>query len=323
MTLSDVAAAAGVSAQTVSRAIRDPNSVSQETGVRIERAIAKTGYVRNLFASNLASNRSQTVAAIVPAMNASIFTETLQAFEERLRPEGYQLFIGSSDYQPDREETLIRNFLGRRPDGFLLVGTNHTPKTRKLLAGIPVVETWDLTSAPIDLLVGFSNESATADLVTHLVDQGHRRITFASRQLPGDQRSAERLKGYERAITEPRTVEIHTPTATMEHGIELLDLALTRYPDSDTVMFASDILAAGALQECLRRNISVPQDLAITGFGDFELAKHLVPALTTVAIPQTTIGTLSADLLLARINGTEVMNPIHDVGYRIEPRASS
>jgi LacI family gluconate utilization system Gnt-I transcriptional repressor len=327
VTLSDVAAAAGVSAQTVSRAIRDPGSVSKETGARIERAIAKTGYVRNLFAANLASNRSQTVAAVIPAMNASVFADTLHAFEERLRPHGYQIFVGSSDYHVDREESLIRGFLGRRPDGFLLVGTEHTAEARKLLKPLPVVETWGLTDDPIDVLVGFDNDAATADLVAHLSDRGRRRITFASRQLPGDQRSAERLAGYTRAITargsEPRTVEIASRTVTMDVGVELLDLALTRFPDSDAVMFSSDVFAAGALLACVRRGIEVPGHLAITGFGDFELARHLVPALTTVAVPQTRIGGLAADLLLDRINDRRVTEPVRDVGYTIEARASS
>ncbi|MFL6119534.1 LacI family DNA-binding transcriptional regulator [Actinophytocola sp.] len=327
VTLSDVAAAAGVSAQTVSRAIRDPASVSKETGARIERAIAKTGYVRNLFAANLASNRSQTVAAVIPAMNASVFAETLHAFEERLRPHGYQIFVGSSDYHADREEALVRSFLGRRPDGFLLVGTEHTTAARKLLTALPVVETWDLTDRPIDVLVGFSGEAATAELVAHLAERGRRRITFASRQLPGDQRSAERLAGYTQAVTalgaEPRTVEVAAGTVTMDLGVELLDLALARFPDSDAVMFSSDVFAAGALLACVRRGIDVPGRLAITGFGDFELARHLVPALTTVAVPQTRIGELAADLLLDRIHGRSVAEPVRDVGYRIEIRASS
>jgi LacI family gluconate utilization system Gnt-I transcriptional repressor len=327
VTLSNVAAAAGVSAQTVSRAIRDPSSVSTETGARIEQAIAKTGYVRNLFASNLASNRSQTVAAVIPVMNASMFADTLHAFEERLRPHGYQIFVGSTDYHPDREENLIRGFLGRRPDGFLLVGTEHTAHTRKLLRDVPVVETWDLTDNPIDMLVGFSNESASADLVTHLAERGRRRITFASRQLAGDQRSVRRLAGYTRAVSAlgaaPRTVDVPSGASTMDQGVELLDLALARFPDSDAVMFSSDVFAAGALLACVRRGIDVPGQLAITGFGDFELARHLVPSLTTVAVKQTTIGTLSADLLLDRINGRQVAEPIHDVGYTIENRASS
>jgi LacI family gluconate utilization system Gnt-I transcriptional repressor len=327
VTLSDVAAAAGVSAQTVSRAIRDPSSVSKETGARVERAIAKTGYVRNLFASNLASNRSQTVAAVIPVMNASMFADTLHAFEERLRPHGYQIFVGSTEYLPDREEKLIRGFLGRRPDGFLLVGTAHTAGARKLLRSVPVVETWDLTDDPIDMLVGFSNEAATASLVSHLVSRGRRRITFASRQVVGDQRSAERLAGFRRAVAAlgvtPRTVEVPSGTASMDQGVELLDLALARFPDSDAVMFSSDVFAAGALLACVRRGIDVPGQLAITGFGDFEVARHLVPALTTVAVPQTTIGTLSADLLLNRINGRPIAEPVHDVGYTIEARASS
>lgn len=330
VTLSDVAAAAGVSAQTVSRVIREPGSVAEDTRVRVETAIAETGYVRNLTASGLASNRSHTVAAVIPLINASVFADTVHAFEERLRAHGYQIFVGATEYEPGREEELVASFLGRRPDGFLLVGTEHTARTVELVrgAGVPVVETWGWTDEPIDLLVGLSHADATAALVQHLVERGRRRITFASRQLSGDPRSAERLEGYTRAVadllgTPPRTVATTRAGVTMDVGVELLDLALAEFPDSDAVMFSSDVYAAGALLACVRRGIDVPGQLAVTGFGDFELARHLVPGLTTVAVPSTEIGAQAADLLLARMHAQPVPAPVRDVGFEVRVRAST
>ncbi len=330
VTLADVAAAAGVSAQTVSRTVRDPESVAEETRERVERAIAATGYVRNLAASNLASNRSRTVAAVLPQINASVFAETVQAFSAALAPHGYQIFVGSTDYRPDQEEELVRSFLGRRPDGVLMVGTEHTARTRALLAAaaVPVVETWGWTEDPLDLLVGFSNAAATAALVAHLVERGRRRITFAGRQRPGDSRAAQRLAGYTGAVrdllgAEPRTVDAGDRPATMDTGVELLDAVLERHPDSDAVVFASDVYAAGALLACVRRGLAVPGRLAIAGFGDFEIAHHLVPALTTVAVPNAEVGTLAAQLLLDRMAGRPVDAPSRDVGFRLVVREST
>ncbi|WP_246040761.1 LacI family DNA-binding transcriptional regulator [Streptomyces cadmiisoli] len=330
VTLADVAAAAGVSAQTVSRVVRDPSSVPDETRLRVEAAVAATGYVPNLAASNLASNRSRTVAVLVPQINASVFADTVHAFSTALASHGYQIFVGTTEYRPEQEEAVLRSFLGRRPDGVLMVGTSHTRGTLSLLeAGqVPVVETWGWSEEPVDLLVGFSNAAAASAMVAHLVERGRQRITFAGRHTAGDPRAGERLDGYATAVREllggaPRTVDAGPEPVTMDTGVTLLDLALERYPDSDAVMFSSDVFAAGALQACVRRGIDVPGTLALAGFGDFELARHLVPALTTVAAPGARIGELAAELLLTRMRGAPVDRPHRDVGYQVVARGSS
>ena len=330
VTLADVAVAAGVSPQTVSRALRDPEAVAEETYERVQQAVAATGYVPNLAASNLASNRSRAVAAILPLINASVFADTVHGFSEALAPHGYQIFVGSTEYRPDKEEQLVRSFLGRRPDGVLVFGTDHTAGTRSLLAaaGVPVVETWGWTEEPVDLLVGFSNAAATAELVRHLVERGRRRPVFAGALQPGDSRAAERRTGFGAVVREllsiePRIVSAEDRPVSMATGVELLDQALARYPDTDALVFASDVFAAGALLACNRRGIPVPERFAITGFGDFEIAAHLVPSLTTVAVPAEEIGALAGRLLLDRMQRRPVPERMHDVGFRIVHRESS
>jgi LacI family transcriptional regulator, gluconate utilization system Gnt-I transcriptional repressor len=330
VTLVDVARTAGVSPQTVSRALRDPQAVAEETYERVERAVAATGYVPNLAASNLASNRSRAVAAIIPLINASVFAETVHAFSAVLTPHGYQIFIGSTDYRPDQEERLVRSFLGRRPDGLLVVGTEHTAGTRALLAAaaVPVVETWEWIADPVDLLVGFSNAAAIAELVRHLVERGRRRPVFAGALQAGDFRAAERRRGFATAVrellgAEPRIVAAEESPVSMATGVQLLDAALARYPDADALVFASDVFAAGALLACSRRGIPVPERFAITGFGDFEIATHLTPSLTTVSVPAEEIGSLAGTLLLDRMQRRIVPEPARDVGFRIVQRESS
>jgi LacI family gluconate utilization system Gnt-I transcriptional repressor len=331
VTLADVANLAGVSPQTVSRAVRNPLEVSEQTLERVQWAIETTGYVPNLAASNLASNRSGTIAAIIPTIAASIFADALHGLDAALAPSGYQLFIGSTDYDPEHEEQLIRTFLGRRPEGVFIVGTQHTPAASALLknARIPVVEAWNWTPEPIDSLVGFSNTAAIAAVVEYVTGKGFRHPTFAGSFRSGDARAGDRQAGFADAVRrllpgEPvRVVDSGTGVVDMATGIQLLDRTLQDHPDTDVLMFASDVFAAGALLECERRGLDVPGRLAITGFGDFELARYLVPALTTVAVPNQEIGTRAGALLADRIAGRTAEPQMIDLGFSVVARASA
>ncbi|TXN28742.1 LacI family DNA-binding transcriptional regulator [Lacisediminihabitans profunda] len=331
MTLNDVASLANVSPQTVSRAIRNPELVSERTVTRVQWAISTTGYVPNLAASNLASNRSKTIAAIIPTISASVFADALHGLDAVLTPHGYQLFIGATDYSIDREEELIRAFMGRRPDGLFIVGTKHTPAATLLLrkSRIPIVEAWNWTDEPIDNLVGFSNSDAIEAIVEYVVSKGYKHPTFAASLQPGDSRALDRQESFARTVARllpgepPRVVDSGTGVIDMDAGVRLLDIALKRHPETDVLMFASDIFAAGALLECRRRGISVPGDLAITGFGDFEISRHLLPTLTTVAVPNVEIGTRAGELLIARMSGIGEESEMVDLGFSVVARESA
>lgn len=331
VTLSDVAGLANVSPQTVSRAIRYPQLVSERTLQRVQWAISTTGYVPNLAASNLASNRSSTVAALIPTLSASVFADALHGLNSVLAPGGYQLFVGSTDYSTEHEEELIRTFMGRRPEGVFIVGTRHTPAASLLLrnSGIPVVETWNWTDDPIDNLVGFSNRDAIAAIVDYAVGKGYRHPTFAGTFRAGDSRALDRGASFRDTVArllpdEPlRVVDSGTDLVDMETGIRLLEKTLVEHPETDVLMFSSDVFATGALLECLRRGIPVPGRLAITGFGDFEVARYLVPSLTTVSVPNREIGTAAGNILLDRMAGVTAA-PVHtDLGFTVLSRESA
>jgi LacI family gluconate utilization system Gnt-I transcriptional repressor len=331
VTLEDVARHAQVSPQTVSRSIRSPQLVSEFTLERVRSSISETGYVPNLAASNLASNRSMTVAAIIPAVSASVFADALQGLEEVLAPEGYQLFIGSTSYRPGHEEELVRAFLGRRPDGIFIVGTDHSPNTGHLLreSKVPVVEAWDLTDTPIDSVVGFSNSAAIRALVEFARDRGYRHPTFAGSFQTGDFRALARRASFEESVGalfpgEPvRVVDSGTGTVDYDTGRRLLTETRAAHPETDVLMFASDVFAAGAVLECARAGISVPGDIAVTGFGDFEIGRHLVPTLTTVAVPNRQIGTAAGELLLSRMTGGTRETAEIDLGFSVVARESA
>lgn len=272
-----------------------------------------------------------TVAAVIPAVSASVFADALHGLEAVLSPVGYQLFIGSTDYRPAHEEELVRALLGRRPDGIFIVGTNHSPNTTHLLreSKVPVVEAWDLTDDPIDSVVGFSNRDAIIALVEFVHERGYRHPAFAGSFQTGDFRALARRASFEERVRElypdepVRVVDSGTSTVDYETGRRLLDETLRTHPETDVLMFASDVFAAGAVLECARRGIRVPGDIAITGFGDFEIGRHLVPTLTTVAVPNRQIGTVAGELLLARMTHRPVETSEIDLGFSVVARDSA
>lgn len=330
VTMNDVALRAGVSAQTVSRVLRQPELVGDEVARRVRDAIVELQYVPNSAASQMASNRSGIVAAIIPTISASIFAETVQALSDVLVPEGYQLLLGNNEYDLAKEEELIRSFLGRGPDGLVLSSTHHTEAAKGLLAGanIPVVETWDWEETHLDLMVGHSNVQAARAVMDHLVGRGYRRIVFAGVANAGDFRAKARLNGYCAAVkaigldTE-RVLTLTGKPLNLASGAETMSRVQGEFPEADAVFFSSDVFAAGALLRCVRQGLSVPADIAIAGFGDFDFSAHLVPSLTTVSVRAAEIGRHAANLLLARMRREAVPTPRIDVGFELIVREST
>ncbi|MBL26818.1 MAG: LacI family transcriptional regulator [Rhodospirillaceae bacterium] len=330
VTMADVAALSGVSAITVSRALRHPDKVSPETRAKVQAAIDTLGYVPDLVAGSLASNQSHIVAAVVPTIGGTIFVDTVKGMADALREQGYQLLLGDSGYSLVEEAALVDAFLGRRPNGLILTGVHHEPSVRTRLAAakVPVVEVWDVSDRPIDMVVGFSNFRAGYEMTAHLARRGYRKIGFAAGLTFGDQRSTERRRGYRTALEEfdlgpERALEV-PEAAEFGRGREALVALLARYPDIDAAFFSSDVLAVGALFECQRRGWPVPDRIAIAGFGDFGIAAETIPALTTVRIPGREIGQRAAGMLLDRFaGGGAEPGTVLDLGFEVVARASA
>jgi LacI family gluconate utilization system Gnt-I transcriptional repressor len=326
VTKEDVARAAGVSHITVSRVINTPDKVAPTTRKKVESFIAKMGYIPNLLAGGLASKRTRIIAAIVPTIGHSIFAETIRGLSEQLASQGYQLLLGQSNYSETEETALIEAFIGRRVDGIVLTGTQHTARARQRLkaAAIPVVETWDLSDKPIDMLVGFSNYDAGFAMGEHLKQQGYRHIAFVGGE---DPRGVARLAGLTAALKKSRIktpVHIAVQLGTfLQRGRQSMIEILDNHPQTDAVFFSNDVLAAGALMECQKRKRRVPEDIALCGFADLEIAREITPAITTVKIDSFHIGHTAAQMLLATLNNRPVPEVICDLGFTVIPRQST
>ncbi len=327
--MEDVARLAGVSSITVSRVLNRPEKVAESTRDRVLAAVEATGYTPNGVASSLATRRTRVIGALVPTITNSIFADTIDGLSDVLRPAGYQLLLGATGYSLAEETRLVGAMLAQRPAGLLATGLQHEAQAMALLRAtdIPIVETWNVDGDPADMAVGFSNFRACYAMVEVLARQGARRIGFVSAPITANDRAEQRLSGYRDAVrklgldADPR-LEREAKFSFHAGAEQLLELVGKR-PRVEAIFFANDILAIGALFECQRRGIRVPDDLAVAGFDEVELAAQVNPGLTTVRIPRYGIGREAARMILRRLEGKTVDPRVVDLGFRIVERQST
>lgn len=307
--MADVAKAAGVSPMTVSRAFKRDASVSEPTRRTILETAERLGYIFDSMAAGLSSRRTGFVAVTIPSINNANFADTVRGLVENLRGTGLQILLGYTDYDMHEEERLVEQFLTRRPEAMVLTGGKHTPRCRHLLekAGIPIIETWDLPADPIDQVVGFSNADAGRMMVRHFVERGCSRLGFIGGDTTRDTRGLDRRRGFvdglnEAGLDATRLVAAGLPPVSMREGAQALRDLIERWPDTEAVMCVSDLSAFGALTECLRMGIAVPDRLAVAGFGAYEVSELSVPSITTIDVHAERIGAATAACILGRLD---------------------
>ena len=302
--MADVALAAGVSAMTVSRALRADSTVAPATRRHILKIVDRLGYVPDIQAQGLSLQRTGFIAALVPSLNNPHFADTVRSLTETLEPLGLQVLVGHTNYEVAREETLITTLLRRRPEAIVLTDDNHSPAALKLLrkAGIPVVQIWDWPQRPLEHVVGFSNAEATAAMVQYLASRTYRRIVYVGETNDTGSRGARRREGYLKAIRAlnlgpARLFNIAMPPVSMTQGRAAFCSIREQFPDADAIMCVSDPCAFGIMTEALSQGVRVPDDIALAGFGDFEISRCCSPSLTTVTVDAEQIGAQTGHLL--------------------------
>jgi LacI family gluconate utilization system Gnt-I transcriptional repressor len=347
-TIADVAARAGVGAITVSRALRNPQLVSDALRSRIDDAVRALNYIPNLNASALASSRSDVVGVLLPSLTHTVFTDVLRGIYDGGDGTKLQIQLANMRYDPREEERLITQFLRHKPAAMIVSGIEQTAKSRRMLEtfGGPVVQVMDLTGDPIDQIIGFSHEAAGRRMTEHLIARGYRRIAFLSGWL--SERSNGRLRGFRKAAAAAdldATTKAYSifdvgmqaamrglgqaPTPPMlEYVTPDIGRILFRHirehdPRVDAVFCNNDTLALGVLFECMHQGIRVPEDVGIAGFNDLDFMAAAEPALSTVRTHRYRIGQAAITTILERINGGTPGPRIVDVGSDIMARGST
>ena len=308
-TLKDIASRVGVSLNTVSRSLRAPQTVRPEMRARIKIALEELNYVPNRLAGGLAGSDTGVVGVIVTSLHYSEFATIIEAMQVRLAEAGLQLMIGNTRYEPEEELALVRALLSWRPAAIVIVGTNHHPRARELLAasGKCVVEIWDCVDPVVDSGVGMDHRAIGAMQVDHLYEQGCRRIAFAGSLRTHDDRAHKRLAGVRARIRQRklRALLIATEPAIgiPEMGERLVQTILAGDPAIDGIICNGDIVAHGVLRGLKAARRRIPDDVAVIGFGDNPSNSCLDPPLTSINPPRIDIGQKTADLILKRIAG--------------------
>ena len=325
-TLEDVAKEAGLSPMTVSRALNNPKVVRPATISRVMDAVNITGYIPNMLAGGLATSRTKLIAVVVPQINNNMFVDTVQAISDELALRGYHMLLCIVGYEPEAETDIVATLLSRRPDGIVLTGIHHTSELKRIIlnANIPVVEIWDLTPTPIDMLIGFSHEKVGNAIGAYFLDKGFTRFGFIC---ASDRRAVVRKKGAQAVLRTRPEHEIEelivSRPANMEVGRNALRQMMADGKRFDAIICSSDTLAQGAIMEAEAQGLRVPGDLSVIGFADLNFAAHNRPAITTVSVDKWELGVKAARMLADKIEGIPVAESVVDLGYSLVIRESA
>jgi LacI family transcriptional regulator, gluconate utilization system Gnt-I transcriptional repressor len=332
-TIREVSRLAGVSRMTVSRVIRGLDLVLPETRDRVHKAIADLGYVADRAAGSLSSRRSGFIALMLPTLTNANFAAVAHGLTEALRPADFHLLIAYTNYSTAEEDRQLRSLLERRPEAIVMTGSLHSrAATRMLLAAdIPVVEIADLPRRPILHAVGFSNYEAGRSAARHLLQRGFRRLAAVASTSIGDvidQRGEERMRGFEDAVQQaglapPLVLRQGLAPVSYDHGSRMAALVLEQMPRVQAVFAVSDLSAVGIVMECQRRDVQIPRDLSVIGFGDFEIGREINPPLSTIHVDFHVLGQRTGMLIREVLQGNPDGKPqVIDVGLSVLERDS-
>jgi len=306
-TLLDVARLAQVSTATASRALNNPEMVSEETRAHVLQAAERAGYQPNLMARSLRKQQSRSIVVLVPVLENPFYPEIIRGLEAAARDRDYSLLLGITVYDREVESSYIDLVRNQRADGILLLDGGMEALleggSRFVVPSVQVIE----RLAGVDLpWVGIDDVAAAAQGVRHLLDLGHRRIGhisgWARCSVTGD-----RLDGYRSTLQQagiaydPSLVE---PGDFIFKAGEAAARKLMAQPDPPTALFcANDTSALGALRYVRSIGMKVPRDLSILGLDDIHLSVQADPPLTTLRQPRFDIGFAAMTLLLDMLQG--------------------
>jgi len=328
LSIADVAREAGVSAMTVSRALRSPEKVSEATRLKVNAVVQRLGYIPDPAASALAAGRTNVIGVVVPSITNNVFADVLRGVYEIAEGSKWQIQLGNSRYSPIEEERLVQTFLSQKPAGLILSGLDQSETTRALLknADCRIVQIMETGPTPYDMMIGFSHEMASRAATRHLLDQGYQRPGYIAARL--DPRTQRRLQGFreeaeQAGVYDPKRIVASPKPSTVTLGCELVADLLSKAPDTDAILCNNDDLALGALFECQRRNLSIPGQIGLCGFNDLEMMAVANPAITSIRTYRLEMGRMAMQLMSQALAGQDPEVPNIDLGFELMARQST
>lgn len=316
-TQADVAALAGVSQTTVSYVINDSDiAIPQSTRQRILEAMDELGYVPNVSARSLRTNKTYTIATIIPDISNPFYPAFQRGIQDVTRNKDYDLILYNTDELESEEKRCLRSLMERQVDGAIVTLFHHDhqaliPLLERNVALVALVpHAQDVGDLPLDTIY-IDNSAAAFTAVCYLVDKGHSRIGMVagSANTPSGLR---RIRGYRRALEShhlplDETI-IREGEFTERGGYEGMKGLLKISPRVTAVFAANDLMAFGAIRAIREAGLSIPEEIAIVGFDDIFAASLISPALTTVSQFKQNLGRRAAEMLFERLDGSVTGN---------------
>lgn len=307
-----VAAKAGVSVATVSRALNRPEMVHPVTREKILAIVEDLSYAPNPFAQGLSTGKTKLIALIVPTLNNSFFGQLADGCQSFLTPEGYNLIIYSYEEYGHKELSIIQDIDQRRIEGLILSGSGFYLDTYQEVLKkikIPVVlvenspEAAEISSVYIDDVAGITMAAQ------YLINQGHKQIGIIAgpeKMLTTDRRvKAVKSVFKEYHINANEKYIIYGEYASLESGADSLRKLMKGKRPPTAILAFNDILAIGALKAAIQLGLNIPRDLAVIGFDDIPMAAYYSPALSTIHSPSLELGKHAARLLLEKLHESD------------------
>jgi len=304
-----VAARAGVSIATVSRALNGSQSVREETRQAVLKAVAELNFVFNSAARALSTRRFQAIGMIVPSLGNDVFVRAVSSFQRVFRQAGYQVVLASAEYDIDTEAQEASFLMRRGIDGLMLVGGIHHPDIFEAADrhGVPIVQSFVLGSDRHS--VGFDNKAATMHATRYLIGLGHRRIAVVTGTRHNNDRAGPRAEGVRAALLDIGVDLSPAHDIIVSSGVVAGRDAMRQFmslPEAvrpTAVICGTDEIALGIISEATEHGLNVPRDLSVIGFNDSNFASVISPTLTTLRVDAERIGHVGAETLLSLVQG--------------------
>jgi LacI family transcriptional regulator len=293
VTMRDVAEKAGVSIKTVSRVVNKQGEISESTRLRVQAVINELGYRPNVLARGLVSGRTLSVGMVIPRITDPFFPEVVLGVEDVAYQAGYSVILCNASRGPEQELEYVEILRDKQVDGVILSGSLLKEERLSQVAARHCISVLTSHKPQGAAVVSIAEEAAFQAVTSHLIRLGHKAIGH----IPVSPKTSQfwRMNGYRRALDVHRISfderwVCAIDDITVEAGYRAARQLLDRAPEVTAISCFNDLIAVGTLQACEELGRRVPQDVAVTGFDDIELASLVSPRLTTVRVPRYRLG---------------------------------
>lgn len=320
MNINEIAKLAGVSASAVSRYLNQ-GYLSEEKRKKIAEVIEQTGYVPSSQAQMLRTKKTKLIGVIIPKIDSDSISRIVAGISEVLSAAGYQMILANTDNQADKELEYINTFRQNMVDGIIHLGTINTAKHRAAFksVGIPFV----MLGQVLENIscIYHDDYHAAAAMTEYVIERGHRKIGYIGVTKKDKAVGVDRKQGF-LDVMEQHGLQVDEDAIlsgpfSIENGYQNTPILLEKMPDLDAIICATDTIALGVIKYLNEKNIKIPDEVAVAGFGDSKFSSILTPGLTTIHFYYRECGVEGAKMLLEKLQNPGAPDKSLRLGFEL------